>query len=327
MTKKNVKKKAKATPKEIATADKISALASDALTSVVKTVRDMTDVLNRSVNLSQEVLLGFKEFANVWINNGTEKTINEIVSEFRYGIYKECLFLTPEEKSIAYSDSKMKKLQTSKEARDKAKWRYLNSCMKEHPDLDEGNHGLPPRRIRDLFYIINQLPKLMKYDDTARVPKGDYSSIDSIPDRLGTIKVDKTAMRQEEKKKTDNDNLSETLATKLGESLIKIQNSFQNFEQIINDCRKVITEDKAQNNVAKIARSVSRRVDNDLVKINEVLAESLLLRSEKELNGSLKLIKERSDIVLDKIEQAESQKQIEETAQAIEAMSGTNNDK
>ena len=121
--------------------------------------------------------------------------------------------------------------------------------------------------------------------------------------------------------------MSETLATKLGESLIKIQNSFQNFEQIINDCRKVITEDKAQNNVAKIARSVSRRVDNDLVKINEVLAESLLLRSEKELNGSLKLIKERSDIVLDKIEQAESQKQIEETAQAIEAMSGTNNDK
>ena len=118
MKTKNVKKPA--TKKTPMSSSKITKLGNKALESVIDIVRDMTDLSTRAVNLSQEILLGFKDYASIYLINTTDTTIEQIVSQFREEIYTKCLFLTRSQKNIAYSDSKMAKLEGSKEPKDQA---------------------------------------------------------------------------------------------------------------------------------------------------------------------------------------------------------------
>jgi len=291
-----VKKTAKKLSKE-EKADQITKLASEALTPVVNIVKNMTDALKGTINLSLEVLAGFKNYATIWTTN-TDKPIQEIVSDFRDGIYIECLFLTPSQKTVAYNNEKMALLQFHKLPKERAKYKHYKKCIATHPDdTGEGNIGVPPRQLRDLFYIINQIPVLMAYNDSRGDLKGDYSTVTGIPDQLGTIRSDKTAMNAQKKKQNDMDKKADDLATKIGTALIKIQNSFDNFQEMIKDCHTVIEISKDQNNVAKIVRSASKKMDDDLVKLNEFLKDSLATKTPKQLKGAYKLIVERSEIV------------------------------
>lgn len=277
---------------------KITKLADQALDPVIQIVKNMTEALKGTVNLSLEVLAGFKNFANVWIVNETSKTMQEIVGEFRDQIYEECLFLTPAQKTVAYNKSKMKALHFHKLEKEKAKYRHYKLCMDTHPDdTGEGDIGVPPRQLRDLFYIINQIPVLMRYEDKGKNLKGDYTTIEGIPDLLGTIKADKTEMNSQKKKQSALEARTLSMSSKLGSALIKFQNAFENFEEMIKDCNKVIVDKTPRNNVSKITNSVSKKMEADILKLNEFLKESLETRSPSDLKGKFKLIVERSDIV------------------------------
>ena len=129
----------------------------------------------------------------------------------------------------------------------------------------------------------------------------DYSSMENIPNRLSQIKTDKVAMNKIVNEKKAEEKRTKELDSKIGSSLISCLNSFDNFIRLIEDCRKVITDEKEQNNIAKIGRSVSRKVDNDLFKMNEILQEQLSLPSNKEkLTKSFSVIKETSDGIVAK---------------------------
>jgi len=294
------------------TALKIEKLANKALSPIIKTVQNMTDVLKGTINLSQEILAGFKNFAGIWLTN-TDKPILEVVSEFRNKIYKECLFLTPSEKTVAYNKDKMAKLQFHEKPRERAKFKYYLKCMTAHPDdTGEGDLGVPPRALRDLFYVINQIPKLMAFTDTRGVLKGNYSSVDDMPSQLGTIKADKTAMNAQNKSTADQKKRNQTMSTKLGTALVKFLNSADTFKDMVEDCHKVVSNSKDRTNVTKIVTASSRKLDADLIKLNEFLKDALSIKSPKELTGSLALIVERSDIV-----------EIAVTAQKIETVAST----
>ena len=302
MNTKNVKKKT-STKKTAMSASRISQLGTKALESVIDIVKDMTDLSHRTVNLSQEILLGFKDYAEIYLVNRTDMTIEQIVKQFREEIYTKCLFLLPSQKSIAYSDSKMAKLDDSKEPKDRADAKHYRKCMRAHQDLDNGNHGLPSKRLQDVFSLIAQLPKLMEFakNNNTDVLHSDYSSLENIPNRLSQIKTDKVAMNKIVNEKKAEEKRTKELDSKIGSSLIACLNSFENFIRLIEDCRKVITDEKEQNNIAKIGRSVSRKVDNDLFKMNEILQEQLSLPSNKEkLTKSFSVIKETSDGIVAK---------------------------
>jgi len=302
MNTKNVKKKT-STKKTAMSASRISQLGTKAIESVIDIVKDMTDLSHRTVNLSQEILLGFKDYAEIYLVNTSDKTIQQIVSQFREEIYTKCLFLLPSQKSIAYSDSKMAKLDSSKEPKDRADAKHYRKCMRAHQDLDNGNHGLPSKRLQDVFSLIAQLPKLMEFakNNNTDVLHSDYSSLENIPNRLSQIKTDKVAMNKIVNEKKAEEKRTKELDSKIGSSLISCLNSFDNFIRLIEDCRKVITDEKEQNNVAKIGKAVSRKVDNDLFKMNEILQEQLLLPSNKEkLTKSFSVIKETSDGIVAK---------------------------
>jgi len=302
MNTKNVKKKT-STKKTAMSASRISQLGTKAIESVIDIVKDMTDLSHRTVNLSQEILLGFKDYAEIYLVNTTDTTIEQIVKQFREEIYTKCLFLLPSQKSIAYSDSKMAKLDSSKEPKDRADAKHYRKCMRAHQDLDNGNHGLPSKRLQDVFSLIAQLPKLMEFakNNNTDVLHSDYSSLENIPNRLSQIKTDKVAMNKIVNEKKAEEKRTKELDSKIGSSLISCLNSFDNFIRLIEDCRKVITDEKEQNNVAKIGKAVSRKVDNDLFKMNEILQEQLLLPSNKEkLTKSFSVIKETSDGIVEK---------------------------
>jgi hypothetical protein len=328
MTEKNVKKPA--TKKTPMSSSKITKLGNKALESVIDIVRDMTDLSTRTVNLSQEILLGFKDYADIYLVNTTEMTIGQIVRQFREDIYQKCLFLLPSQKTIAYSDSKMAKLEGSKEPKDQADAKHYKKCMREHPDLDGGNHGLPSKRLQDVFSLIAQLPKLMEFakDNNTNVLHSDYSSLDNIPDRLSQIKTDKVAMNKVINEKKAEEKRKEELDSKLGSSLIACANSFDNFIRLIDDCRKVIKDVKVQNNVAKIGNAVSRKVDSDLFKLNVILQDQLSLPSNKEkLNSSFSVIKETSDGIMIKMDQAikKAESKIDKIAIEVKTQSTSTN--